>query len=186
MTRTTKEFETRLSIVINPAATTGNYRWEIVKIALRSGRESNVPKDPKRNIQNYQLEGGHLNEFEFQKNQSEMAADSQLPFTDETDKPKPTEAMKRIAVVTAEALRKVEKRKKRGRVKPGQQSTGAGKRSAKKVARKSTKKATRWASTKKRASAAVKRSAKKVATKSTKKATTRAGTKKRARVKTRS
>jgi hypothetical protein len=44
-----------------------------------------MPKDPKRNIQNYQLQGGNLNEFEFQKSQSEMAEESELPFAVETD-----------------------------------------------------------------------------------------------------
>ncbi len=41
-----------------------------------------MPKDPKRNIQSYQLQGGHLNEFEFQKSQSAMAEESELPFTE--------------------------------------------------------------------------------------------------------
>jgi hypothetical protein len=71
-----------------------------------------MPKDPKRNIQNYQLQGGKLNEFEFQKSQSEMAEESELPFAVETDTPSVSQA-KRIAEVTAEAHRKVEKRRKR-------------------------------------------------------------------------
>ncbi len=110
-----------------------------------------MPKDPKRNIQSYQLEGGHLNEFEFQKNQSEMAEESELPFAEEPDKPNLTQAQ-RIAEVTAEAHRKVEKRKKSRVVRPqGRQSIAADKRSAKKVARKSVKKTTKRAGTKKRA-----------------------------------
>ena len=76
-------------------------------------------------------------QFEFQKSQSEMAEKSELPFTDETDKPNLTQA-KRVAEVIAEAHRKVEKRKKRGVVRAGgRQSSAAGKRPAKKVARKS-------------------------------------------------
>ncbi len=78
-------------------------------------------KEPKRNIQSYQ-QGGHLNEFEFQKSQSEMAEESELPFTDETDKPNLTQA-KRVAEVTAEAHRKVEKRKKRGPISSPCEST---------------------------------------------------------------
>jgi hypothetical protein len=143
-----------------------------------------VPKDPKRNIQSYQIQGGNLNEFEFQKNQSEMAENSELPFLDETDNPNIPQAMERIAEVTAEAHRKVEKRKKRGLVKVGGRKRIASvKRSAKKVARKSAKKETRRAGTKKRASAAGKRSAQKVVRKSAKKGTTSAGKKKRASVK---
>jgi hypothetical protein len=112
-----------------------------------------VPKDPKRNIQSYQIEGGDLNEFEFQKSQSEIAKDSQLPFTEETDKPNPTQAMERIAEVTAQAHRIVMKRKKRGLVKVGgRKNIAAGKRSAKKAARKSAKKRPTSAGTKKRAS----------------------------------
>jgi hypothetical protein len=150
------------------------------------GRKKNVPKDPKRNIQSYQIEGGDLNEFEFQKRQSEMAEDSELPFTEETDKPNPTQAMERIAEVTARAHRKVEKRKKRGLVKVGgQKSIAVGKRSAKKAARKSAKKEPTRAGTKKRTSAAGKRSAQKVVRKSAKKGSTPAGKRKRASVKSR-
>jgi hypothetical protein len=143
-----------------------------------------VPKDPKRNIQSYQLQGGNLNEFEFQKNQSEIADNSELPFTRETDNPNVPQAMERIAEVTAEAHRKVEKRKKRGLGKVGGRKTIASvKKSATKVARKSAKKETTQAGTKKRSSAAGKRSAQKVVRKSAKKGTTSAGKKKRASVK---
>jgi hypothetical protein len=75
-----------------------------------------MPKDPKRNIQNYQLQGANLNEFEFQESQSEMAEESELPFAVETDNPNVSQA-KRVAEVTSEAHRKVEKRKKRGDAK---------------------------------------------------------------------
>jgi len=143
-----------------------------------------VPKDPKRNIQSYQIEGGDLNEFEFQKSQSEMAEDSELPFTEETDKPNATQAMERIAEVTAKAHRKVEKRKKRGLMKlGGRKSIAPGKRSGKKVGSKSAKKEMTRAGTKKRASAAGKRSARKVVRKSAKKGTI--GKKKLASVKSR-
>jgi hypothetical protein len=139
-----------------------------------------VPKDPKRNIQSYQIEGGHLNEFEFQKSQSEMAEDFELPFSENTDKPTPAEAMERIAQVTSEAHRKVERRKRRGLVPVGgRKSNASSKRSVKKVARKSAKKKTTRASTKKRASAGGKRSAQKVVRKSAKKGTTSSGQKKR-------
>ncbi|HET6647099.1 MAG TPA: hypothetical protein VFH01_07205 [Pyrinomonadaceae bacterium] len=143
-----------------------------------------MPKDPKRNIQNYQLRGGHLNEYAFQKSQGEMVQESELPFNDEIAKPNLAEATKRMAEVTAKAHRIVEQRKTRGLVKSGaRKSIVSVKKSAKKVATRSAKKTTR-PGTKKRA-AASKRSAQKVAMKSTKKATTRPGTKKRATVKTR-
>jgi hypothetical protein len=139
-----------------------------------------MPKDPKRNIQSYQIQGGHLNEFDFQKKQSEMAEDSELPFTEKTDKRNPPQAMERIAEVTAEAHRIVEKRKKRGLVPVGgRKSTASSKRSAKKVARKSAKKETTRASTKRPPSVSGKRSAQKVVRKSGKKGPTSSGPKKR-------
>ena len=110
-----------------------------------------MPKDPKRNIPSYQLEGGHLNEFEFQKSQSKMAEEPELPFTADTGKPGLTQA-KRIAKVAAEAHHKVEKRKKRRVVNAGsRQSITAAKRSSKKVARKPATKTSTRAGTKKRA-----------------------------------
>ena len=125
------------------------------------------------------MEGGDLNEFEFQKSQSEMGEDSQLPFSENTEKPNPTDATKRIAQVTADAHRKVEKRKRRGLVSVGsRKSNASSKRSAKKAVRKSSKKETTWASTKKRASS--KRSDQKVARKPAQKGTRVAGPKKRA------
>lgn len=145
-----------------------------------------MPKDPKRNIQNYQLRGGHLNEYAFQKSQGEMVQESELPFNEQTDTPNLAEATKRMEEVTAKAHRIVEQRKTRGLVESrGRKSIVSIKKSAKKVATRSAKKTTTRPGTKKRAGAASKRSAKKVAMKSTKKATTRAGTKKRATVKTR-
>jgi hypothetical protein len=112
-----------------------------------------MPKDPKRNIQSYQIKGGDLNEFEFQKGQSEMAQEPQLPFTDETDRPDPTQAKERIAEVTSKAHRKVEKPKKRRIAKAGaRQSITAGKKTVRKVARKSGRKTTPRAAAKKRSS----------------------------------
>lgn len=117
-----------------------------------------MPKDPKRNIQSYQIQGGHLNEFEFQKRQGEIAEEAELPFTVDADQPNSTQA-ERVAAVTAEAQRKVEKRKRLGISKPASQKNVAPKKgSRKKVVRKSTKKAP---STKTRA--AVKKTKKRIA-----------------------
>jgi hypothetical protein len=109
-----------------------------------------MPKDPKRNIQSYQIEGGHLNEFEFQKSQGEMTEEAELPFADETENPKLTQA-ERVAEVTAEAHRKVVKRKKRRVTEVGGRPRSAGKRSAKKRTKTSAKKSLAPAGTKKRA-----------------------------------
>ena len=58
-----------------------------------------MPKDPKKNIESYQVKGGDLNEFEFAKNQSEIVEESQLPFNDETRGPNQTQA-EHVAEVT--------------------------------------------------------------------------------------
>jgi hypothetical protein len=145
----------------------------------------NMPKDPKRNIQSYQIEGGHLNEFEYQQKQGELAEGSGFAFSEDTNKPNPTEAMERITQVTADAHRKVEKRKRGGLVPVANRKNNASsKRPAKKVARKpakkktTRKKATR-ATTKKRASTGGKTSAQKTAKKSARKGTKTAASKKR-------
>ncbi len=118
--------------------------------ACAGKEEKNVPKDPKRNIPSYQTEGGHLNEFEFQKSQSEMAEESKSSLADKTKVPDLTQA-ERVAEVTAEAHRKVEKRKKRGIVgTEDRQTSTARKRSPKKIARKAARKKTARAGTKKR------------------------------------
>jgi hypothetical protein len=78
-----------------------------------------------------------------------MAEGSELPFDDETDKANLTQA-KRLAEVTTEAHRKVEKRKKRGAVKvEDRQNIAAAKKSLKKAASRSAKKTTAQARTKK-------------------------------------
>jgi hypothetical protein len=111
-----------------------------------------MPKDPKRNIQSYQIQGGNLNEFEFQKSQSEMAEESELSLPVETDNPKVSRA-KRVAEVTAEAHKKVEKRKKRGDAQvEGRRSIASGKKSVKKAARKPAKKTLKRSGPKKSAS----------------------------------
>jgi hypothetical protein len=69
-----------------------------------------------------------------------MAEESELPFPVETDNPNVSQA-KRVAEVTAQAHRKVEKRKKRGDARvEGRRNIAAGKKSAKRTARMPAKK----------------------------------------------
>ena len=82
-----------------------------------------MPKDPKRNIQNYQIQGGHLNEFDFQKRQGEIAEEAE-PLAVDADEPNLIQT-EHIAAVTAEAHRKVEKRKRLGISTPGSQKNVA-------------------------------------------------------------
>ena len=142
-----------------------------------------MPKDPKRNIQSYQIQGGHLNEFEFQKNQGEIGEESELPFTGEAEQPNLTQA-EHVAAVTAEAHRKVEKRKKRGAGNPdSQRKVAARKASSKKVAGKSAKKKVAGTKTKKRKQTTAGGARSKAAGKSAKKTTKRTAVKKGSKVK---
>jgi len=112
-----------------------------------------MPKDKKRNIESYQVRGGNLNEFEFQKNQSEMAEGSDPPVA-EPDDANVSQA-KHIAEVSAEAHRKVEQRRRQGVAKKAQvrSRSAAGKKSAKKITRKPATKTLKQSGTKKNASA---------------------------------
>jgi hypothetical protein len=98
--------------------------------------KGNMPKDPKRNIQSYQVKGGDLNEFEFAKNQNEMVEEHESPFNAETQTPSPTPAQ-RVAEVTAEAHKTVEKRKSRSGVERRKRPQARGQSKTK--ARQSTK-----------------------------------------------
>lgn len=140
-----------------------------------------MPKDPKRNLQRYQTRGGHLNEFEFQKSQTELAEDSYFPFRDQTDEP----GLNRVEGVgkrTPDADRKVEKRKNTAASKAGGDlSIARGKTSPKKGTKKSVQKMLTPSRTKDRGKLPVeaKKSSKTLA-KPSKKTTQQASTKRRA------
>ncbi|HYJ86531.1 MAG TPA: hypothetical protein VEW46_10775 [Pyrinomonadaceae bacterium] len=138
-----------------------------------------MPKDPKRNLQRYQVQGGHLNEFEFQKSQGKLAEESDLPFADQTGQAGLSQ-MDHVAAVTADARQKVQRRKRKGTAKAGGvRKVASGKKSAKKGTRKSASKTPAKSGTKKlMKGASRKKSAKKVA-KSSKKTTKQKSTTKR-------
>jgi hypothetical protein len=106
-----------------------------------------MPKDPKRNIQRYKVQGGHLNEFDYQKNQTQLAADSELPFPNQPALTNPTRP-KDDGKGTTEANRTAEKQKARGASKSGSKQSKA---ASKKPARKATTREQRKPATKKRA-----------------------------------
>ena len=111
-----------------------------------------MPKDKKRNIQSYQLQGGNLNEFEFHESQGEMAEESKPPFLNDTYRPDVTQP-KRVAKKIDEADKKRLAGRKRGAIKSqDRQSAAVGHTSAKKAPRKSTKKTSIPSGRKKRAS----------------------------------
>jgi hypothetical protein len=143
-----------------------------------------MPKDPKKNLQRYQVQGGHLNEFEYQQSQSRLAEDSELPFTNQEGQPALSQ-MDRLAAVTAEAHQKVEKRKKAGTTQAGSVKQAAPrKRSSKKGAaktakKKSVKKKVTRTGTKNKAKKVAKKSTKRVARSSKKTTKKRSPTKRR-------
>jgi hypothetical protein len=47
------------------------------RFTVLNQEEIKMPKDPTENIGHYKVEGGHLNEFEFQKNQERMAEEEE-------------------------------------------------------------------------------------------------------------
>ena len=138
-----------------------------------------MPKDPKKNLQRYQVQGGHLNEFEFQKSQGKLAEESDRPFADQAGQPGLSQ-MDHVEAVTADAHQKVERRKRKGTATAGGVlKVAPGKRSAKKGTRKSARKTPAKSGTKKLVKGTSrKKSAKKVA-KSAKKTTKKKSTTKR-------
>jgi hypothetical protein len=111
-----------------------------------------MPKDKKRNIQSYQLQGGNLNEFEFHQRQGEMAEESKPPFLVETNRPDVTQP-KRVAEKIAEAPKKRLPGRQRGGTKSqDRQGAAAANTSAKKAPRKSAKKTSITSGGKKRPS----------------------------------
>jgi hypothetical protein len=56
---------------------------------LRTGRRITMPKDPTKNVDRYKIGGGHLNEYEFER---EKTADKKQRTTDK--KPQKTASKK--------------------------------------------------------------------------------------------
>src|SRR6185503_19664909 len=105
-----------------------------------------MPKDPTKNIANYKVDGGELNEYEFQQNQEELAEqhhrdlENIIPGTaPEEHVPQVIEEVKLVVEERAEAAAKKSSRK----ASKASGKKKAAKKAEKKVAAKSTKKASR-------------------------------------------
>lgn len=128
-----------------------------------------MPKDPRKNIQNYKIDGGHLNEYEFQRAQGKLAEESEFPFISTDQK-----------LDAADFPNQSRRSRSGGKSKPS-----AAKRSSRQVeakatdkpATKSTKKTVKTASKRQTAKAATKAAKKSSATKSSAKKTTQAARK---------
>lgn len=51
-----------------------------------------MPKIPARNVNNYKIDGGQLNEYEFQQNQQKLAEAEEFPFGHKQSRPSVPEA----------------------------------------------------------------------------------------------
>ena len=114
-----------------------------------------MPKDPTKNIFQYKIRGGHLNEFEFQQNQGDVTEQKGRPWEKQNFNPNAT---------TPEPA--VEPERKSGKKTAGKQAKAAT-ASTRKQPAKATKKAT-----KKPTGKAVKKSAKTARKSAAKKSTT--------------
>lgn len=129
-----------------------------------------MPKDPRKNIQNYKIDGGHLNEYEFQRAQGKLAEESEFPFISTDQK-----------LDAADFPNQSRRSRSGGKSKPS-----AAKRSSRQVeakatdkpAKKSTKKTVKKTASKRQTAKGAKKAAKKSsATQSSAKKTTQAAKK---------
>lgn len=133
-----------------------------------------MPKDPTKNIDRYKIEGGHLNEFEFQKQQEELAEQRNeapmnlIPGTPPEVRAERMEEIQGQAQPTAS--KKARKAKPAKKARPAKKAKPAKKRAPTKTKSKGgATKSTRAAAKKKPAKRATKKAAKKSTTKKAKK-----------------
>src|SRR5688500_17984927 len=114
---------------------------------MKGGR---MPKDPTRNINQYKIEGGQLNEFEFNRNQGEISREEQERFERQEEErhgraedspPAPKSEGERIAQMTAAAkkragenLKRRQKQSGKGAPASARKRASGGKKSSRKVA----------------------------------------------------
>jgi hypothetical protein len=138
-----------------------------------------VPKDPTKNIARYKIEGGHLNEFEFQKQQEEFAEQRNEASTNLIPGTPPEVRAERVEEIQAEARQIASKHVKTTpgkkaapakKARPAKKAKPAKQRAAAKTKSKGrSAKSTRAAGKKKPAKRATKKTARKSATKKAKK-----------------
>jgi hypothetical protein len=104
-----------------------------VTLIAREGNE--MPKDPTRNIERYKISGSHLNEFEFHQNQGRITEQFEPNAT--APGAQPLSKAERIAQITAEAHRKVQKHRKQTAKARPKGSVSA--KSASRIAKKRSK-----------------------------------------------
>ncbi|HKO44079.1 MAG TPA: hypothetical protein VJU84_12450 [Pyrinomonadaceae bacterium] len=107
-----------------------------------------MPKDPTKNIFQYKIRGGHLNEFEFQQNQGDVTEQKDRPWEKQNFDPNA-----KTPEPTVKPERKSGKRTGGKEAKPATAST---KKQPAKAMKKATKKAVKKSATTARKSAAKK------------------------------
>ena len=131
-----------------------------------------MPKDPTKNIFQYKIRGGHLNEFEFQQNQGEV--------TEQKDRPWEKQNFDPNAKTPEPAVKPEPKSIKKAAAKQAKPATASTRKQPAKAVKKATKKAVKKSAKTIRKSAAKKSTSRKArTTRPAKKAsTTRRGGKK--------
>jgi hypothetical protein len=104
-----------------------------------------MPKDPTKNIFQYKIRGGHLNEFEFQQNQGDVTQQQGRPWEKENFDPNarmPGQAVKESGKGRAKTAGKQAKPAAAGAAKkqPAKTTRKAAKKKAAKTTRKSASK----------------------------------------------
>lgn len=137
--------------------------------AYRTDGGKTVPKDPTKNIARYKIEGGHLNEFEFHKNQEQLAEHRNEPSTNLIPGTPPEVRAERVEEIQAEArltASKIAKKTKPAKkATPAKKAKPAKKRAAATKSKSRLVKTTRAAGKKKPAKSATKKPTRKTTTK---------------------
>jgi hypothetical protein len=106
-----------------------------------------MPKDPTKNIFQYKIRGGHLNEYEFHQNQGDVTEQQLRPWEKENYDPN--------ALMPGEQPEVGGKGREKVLARPGKSTTTKVAKSAKKPAKKSSAKTPRTPASKKTAKKAV-------------------------------
>ena len=108
-----------------------------------------MPKDPTKNIFQYKIRGGHLNEFEFHKNQGAVTEQKERPWESQNFDPN---------AKTPDTAVETERKAGKGAVgKQGESATSSARKQPAKVARKAPKKAAKKKSAKTTSKSAAKK-----------------------------
>ena len=104
-----------------------------------------MPKDPKKNVDRYKIQGGDINEFEYHQNQEALAEHNASPTGNLIPGTPPEEKAKKMRPVKKAATKKTAKKPAKKKAAVATRGASAKKLAARKAAKKkaATKKATK-------------------------------------------